>query len=109
MFLKRQWFAPRKRNVGREAFSQMPTNFILHGHVVDIDETIPAQPHHPSTVLTIASRGDSTPVIVPDSVLGDKLLLLWDRKPVKLGGELQKYAGSTHHVASRLRMLARGR
>ena len=88
--------------------SLVQVNFILHGHIVDIDETIPAQPHHPCTVVTIACRGQSTPVIVPDSVLGDKLLLLWAQKPVKLAGKLQKYAGSTHHVATRLRILASG-
>ena len=88
--------------------SRVMANFILQGHIVDIDETIPAQPYHPSTVVTIACRGESTPVIVPDGVLADKLLLLWARKPVRLRGELQRYAGSTYHVATRLGILAGG-
>ena len=58
-------------------------NFLLRGEIVDIDETIPDQPHHPSSVVLVDAHDEIMTVIVPASVLGDKLPLLCAGRPIQ--------------------------
>jgi len=81
---------------------------ILRGEIVDIDETTPDQPHHPSSVVLLDAHDEIMTVIVPASVLAGKLPLLCAGRPLELGEKIEKYEGREHYVASRLRLLGGG-
>ena len=84
------------------------SGFAFDGVIVDVDESLPYQPHHPSAVVLIDLIDEIVPVIVPASAVGDKLPLLCAGRPVHVGGTFEKYEGLTHRVATRLRLLDRG-
>ena len=82
--------------------------FTLRGAIVDLDDTLPYQPHHPSTVILVDSAEEITPVVVPAAVLGDKLPLLCAGRPIQVSGNVEVYEDRKHYVATRLRLLAGG-
>ena len=78
------------------------SGFTFDGVIANLHETLPHQPHHPSTVLLIDARREMIAVIVPAAVLGDKLPLLSAGTRIQLRGNVEMHEGLRHFVAIRL-------
>ena len=84
----------------------MALAFLIHGTIADIDSTSADQPCHPATALIVEVGNEFSRVIVPSSVLQERLDLLCPGRPVRIVGELAawSYAGRAHRVATDLRL-----
>ena len=80
------------------------SGFTFDGVIANLDETLPHQPYHPSTVLLIDASKEMMAVIVPAAVLGDKLPLLSAGTRIQLRGKVEMHEGRRHYVATRLRL-----
>jgi hypothetical protein len=82
----------------------MGITFLFQGTIADIDDTTPDEPCHPATALIVEVGNAFARVIVPNSVLQERLALLCAGRPVQIVGELAlwTYDERVHKVASHL-------
>jgi len=62
-------------------------NFLIHGTIADIDKTTSDDPYHPARVLVVEAGGTLSRVVVPHSVLNDRLTLLCVGRSVEIACE----------------------
>ena len=80
--------------------------FVINGRVADVDNTTADEPYHPATAVIVEVGDALTRVIVPASVLQERLELLCPGRPVRIVGEVAASAhdGRIYRVASDLRL-----
>ena len=85
----------------------MGMTFVIRGSIADIDDTTQDEPSHPATALIVEAVDALSRVIVPQHVLGDRLIILCVGRPVAIAGEvvLAGYGSRAHHVASKLTLM----
>jgi len=88
----------------------MVTTFIFRGRIADIDETTCDEPFHPTIALIVEAGDVLTRVVVPNSVLRERLPLLCAGRPIEIAGEVaaSRCAQPMHHVASDLKLSSFG-
>ena len=80
--------------------------FTLQGAIADVDETVLAEPLHPSVVLLIDAGGEITRVVVPHELIDNRVELLLVGQAVEVSGEVRGFPTSPTHVATQLRLPA---